>query len=58
MGSQKIESFVDVITIGAKTCVHFMKVLTVYALNSHLLTLKAHNHKMYFLSSSKRFEAS
>ena len=27
--------------------VHFMKLLTVYTLNSHLLTLKAHNHKMY-----------
>ena len=26
---------------------HFMKFLTVYTLNSHLLTLKAHNHKMY-----------
>ena len=28
-------------------CVHFKKILTVYTLNSHLLTLKAHNHKMY-----------
>ena len=28
-------------------CMHFMKILTVYWLNSHLLTLKAHNHKMY-----------
>ena len=26
-----------------------MKILTVYTLNSHLLTLKAHNHKMYVL---------
>ena len=26
---------------------HFVKILTVYTLNSHLLTLKAHNHKMY-----------
>ena len=26
---------------------HFMKILTVYTLNSHLLTLKGHNHKMY-----------
>ena len=26
---------------------HFMKNLTVYTLNSHLLTLKAHTHKMY-----------
>ena len=25
----------------------FHEVLTVYTLNSHLLTLKAHNHKMY-----------
>ena len=30
-----------------KTCVHFMKILTVYTLNSHLITLKAHNHKMF-----------
>ena len=44
---------------AAQTCVHFMKILTVYPLNSHLLTLKAHNHKMYFkLSSTKIFEAS
>ena len=33
--------------LGAQTCVHFMKILTVYTLHSHLLTLKAHNHKMY-----------
>ena len=39
---------------AAQTCVHFMKILTAYTLNSHLLTLKAHNHKM----SSKIFEAS
>ena len=32
---------------ATQTCVHFMKFLTVYTLNSHLLTLKAHNHKMY-----------
>ena len=32
---------------AAQTCVHFMKILTVYSLNSHLLSLKAHNHKMY-----------
>ena len=25
----------------------FMKILTIYTLNSHLLTFKAHNHKMY-----------
>ena len=38
---------------------HFMKILTVYTLNSHLLTLKVHNHKMYdFLLSTKLFEAS
>ena len=30
-----------------KTCVHFMKIITVYTLNSYLLTLKAHNYKMY-----------
>ena len=33
--------------LAAQTCMHFMKILTVYTLNSHLLTLKAHNHKMY-----------
>ena len=32
---------------AAQTCVHYMKILTEYTLNSHLLTLKAHNHKMY-----------
>ena len=32
---------------AAQTCVHFMKILTVYTLNSHLLTLKEHNHKTY-----------
>ena len=32
---------------AAQTCVHFMKILTVYTLNSHLLTLKARDHKMY-----------
>ena len=38
---------------------HFMKTLTVYTLNSHLLTLKAHNHKMYvFVPSTKLFEDS
>ena len=31
---------------AAQTCVHFMKILTVYTLNSHLLTLKTHNHQM------------
>ena len=36
-----------------------MKILTLYTLNSHLFTLKEHNHKMYvFLSSTKIFEAS
>ena len=39
--------------------VHFMKILTVYTLNSHLLTLKVHNHKIYVFSlSTKIFEAS
>ena len=38
---------------------HFMKIQTVYTLNSHLLTLNAHYRKMYvFLSSTKIFEAS
>ena len=33
---------------AAQTCVHLMIILlTVYTLNSHLLTLKAHYHKMY-----------
>ena len=36
----------------------FMKILTVYTLNSHLFTLKAHTHKMYvYLSFTKIFEA-
>ena len=35
-----------------------MKILTVYTLNSHLLTLKAHNHKIYVLSSTLLFDAS
>ena len=44
---------------AAQTCVHFKKILTVYTLNSHLLTLKAPTYKMYdFLSSTKIFEAS
>ena len=43
---------------ATQTCVHFMKIPTVYTLNSHLLTLKAHNHNMYVLSSTKIFEAS
>ena len=30
-----------------QTCVHFMNILTVYTLNSHLLILKAQNHKLY-----------
>ena len=32
---------------ATQSCVHFMTILTVYTLNSHLLTLKAHNDKMY-----------
>ena len=32
---------------AAHTCVHFMKILTVYPLNSDLSTLKTHNHKTY-----------
>ena len=43
---------------AAQTYVHFMKILTVYTLNSHFLILTAHNHKMYVLSSTKVFEAS
>ena len=31
---------------AAQTCAHFMKILTVYTLSSHFLTLIAHNHKM------------
>ena len=34
-------------SLSALWAAHFMKILTVYALNSNLLTLKAHNHKMY-----------
>ena len=33
--------------LASQTCVHFMKILTVYTLNSHFLTLTAHNHKLY-----------
>ena len=32
---------------AVQACMHFMKILTVYTLNSHLLTLNAHTHKMY-----------
>ena len=40
-------------------CVHFMKILTVYTLNSHLLTLKVHitSYNMLLLSA-EIFEAS
>ena len=35
---------------AAQTYVHFMKILTVYTLNSHFLILTAHNHKnVYFV---------
>ena len=33
--------------LAAQTYMHFMKILTVYTLNAHVLTLKAHNHKVY-----------
>ena len=32
---------------AAQTSMHFMEMPTVYKLNSHLLTLKAYNHKLY-----------
>ena len=35
-----------------------MKILTVYTLDSHLVTLNEQNQKMYVLSSTKIFEAS
>ena len=35
-----------------------MEILTLYTLNLHLLTPKAHNHKSMFLSSTKIFDAS
>ena len=39
-------------------CLYFMKILAIYALNSHLLTLKAHVTKSrMLLSSSEIFEA-
>ena len=42
-----------------QTCMHFMKVLTVYILTSHVLTLKAHITKVvYFCCLLKHFEAS
>ena len=40
---------------AAQTCVHFMKILTAYTLNSHLLTLKAHNHKLYVFCRQLKF---
>ena len=40
---------------AAQRCVHFMKFLTVYTLNSHLLTFKAHNHKMYVFCSPLKY---
>ena len=43
---------------AAQTYVHFMKILTVYTMNSRLLTLTAHIHKCMFLSSTKIFEDS
>ena len=43
---------------AAQTCVHFMKILTVYTLNSHLLPLNRIIKKCMFLSSTKMFEAS
>ena len=59
ISSAKEGNHVLFIAFWAQTCVHFMKILTIYTLNSYLLTLKAHNHKMYvFLSSTKIFEAS
>ena len=40
-------------------CVHFKQILTVYTLNSHLLTLKAHITKScMLLLSAEIFEAS
>ena len=40
-------------------CVHFMKIQTVYALNSHLLTFKVHITKScMLLLSAEIFEAS
>ena len=35
-----------------------MKIQTIYALSSHLLTFKVNNHKMYVFSSTKIVEAS
>ena len=39
----------ELVVWATQTWVHFMKILTVYTLNSHLLTLKAHNHKKYVI---------
>ena len=36
-------------------CVYFLKILTVYTLNSHLLTLKRISQKMHVLSSAEIF---
>ena len=43
LGSERVKYVV----CAAHTCVQFMKILAVYTLNSHVFTLKAHNHKMY-----------
>ena len=37
-------------------CKRFMKILTVYSLNSHFLTLKAHNYNMYDCSPLKNLK--
>ena len=50
----RINSFV----FAAQTCVLFMKILTVYPLSSHLLALKAYDHKMqerFFLANPNNF---
>ena len=48
---------IELISFLSRTNVRFVKMLTVYTLNSHLLTIKAQNPKLYVLSSTKLFEA-
>ena len=54
-----IYNLVELISFPSRANVRaFHEIPTVYTLNSHLLTLKAHTHKCMLLSSTKLFEAS
>ena len=45
----------ELISFLGRANVHFMEILTVYTLNSHLLTLKAHNHKIHVFCSPLKY---